>query len=343
MQLPGGGDELFCARLIQNHPLSGVRRAKASSGNSTTDDDSNSGDDGDANVSTTIQAKVLRCPVQACGPNNTCLQNRTGPVCGYCQAGFVMETAGCSNEVCPSEEELAPWRYALMVSVGTVVLLLYIGLACRPVLPELDWLIARALQGLVGMGSACVCFRDTHGDTGEGAGEIMGLATSFMNGGRWFLGNLKQGGAWWKENQAGQYLKILITYFQILGSFTMFTIQWPDIAFTMITSFKTAVKFELVQMPGLSCVLAGYSSFENTLYMYTIGPLIFIIALALPMLAAIFRGYKKSGSYRWRHSQDKFWTKCVLVCVYVCACACVLINKYCITCLFVCQNECLSI
>ena len=114
-----------------------------------------------------------------------------------------------------------------------------------------------------------------------------------------------------------------LTYFQILGSFTMFTIQWPPIAYTMIVWFKQNFKFELLQMPGLSCVLAGYSSFENTLFMYTIGPLIFIVALALPMLAAIVRGYRASGSYRWRHSQDKFWTKCVLLCVCVCVCVCV--------------------
>ena len=62
-QLPGGGDELFCARLIQNNPLSGVRRAKASSGKSTTGDDSNSADDSNENVSATLQAKVWRCPV----------------------------------------------------------------------------------------------------------------------------------------------------------------------------------------------------------------------------------------------------------------------------------------
>ena len=234
-----------------------------------------------------------------------------------------METAGCSNKVCPSEEELAPFRYTLFVCVGIGIGLLYIGLACRPVLPELDWLIVRLLQGFVGLTSTLSCFKDTQGDAGDGAGEIAGLFTSFMDGCRWFLGKIKQGGAWWKENQSGQYLKIIMTYFQILGSFTMFTIQWPPIAYTMIVWFKQNFKFELLQMPGLSCVLAGYSSFENTLFMYTIGPLIFIVALALPMLAAIVRGYRASGSYRWRHSQDKFWTKCVLLCVCVCVCVCV--------------------
>ena len=233
-----------------------------------------------------------------------------------------METAGCSNKVCPSEEELAPFRYTLFVCVGIGIGLLYIGLACRPVLPELDWLIARLLQGVFGLTSTLSCFKDTQGDAGDGAGEIAGLFTSFMDGCRWFLGKIKQGGAWWKENQSGQYLKIIMTYFQILGSFTMFTIQWPPIAYTMIVWFKQNFKFELLQMPGLSCVLAGYSSFENTLFMYTIGPLIFIVALALPMLAAIVRGYRASGSYRWRHSQDKFWTKCVLLCVCVCVCVC---------------------
>ena len=47
-------------------------------------------------------------------------------------------------------------------------------------------------------------------------------------------------------------VQILVTYFQILGSFTMFSITWPRIAYTMISWFESTFKFEVLQMPGFS-------------------------------------------------------------------------------------------
>ena len=47
-------------------------------------------------------------------------------------------------------------------------------------------------------------------------------------------------------------VQILVTYFQILGSFTMFSITWPRIAYKMISWFESTFKFEVVQMPGFS-------------------------------------------------------------------------------------------
>jgi hypothetical protein len=47
-------------------------------------------------------------------------------------------------------------------------------------------------------------------------------------------------------------VQILVTYFQILGSFAMFSITWPQIAYNMIAIFESTFKFEVVQMPGFS-------------------------------------------------------------------------------------------
>ena len=125
--------------------------------------------------------------------------------------------------------------------------------------------------------------------------------------------------AWAKQNHAPQFGKILVTYFQVLGSFTMFTIEWPDISLTMIVGLKSVFKFELMQMPSLSCILQGYSSFTYTLHLYTIGPLVFMALFLLPVAAAVLRGYyqhSRNGlqeGYRWRHTLDKFWTNMMFV------------------------------
>lgn len=48
----------------------------------------------------TIRANILRCPSKSCGPNNVCLNNRTGPLCGYCSPGFAMKPEGGCSKVC---------------------------------------------------------------------------------------------------------------------------------------------------------------------------------------------------------------------------------------------------
>ena len=75
--LPGGGDDLFCARPIQRQ------------GHTTSSLDGN-----DSRV------HIVRCPTGACASNNTCLTNRTGPgVPSPCLNAFVLPTihfhSGC--------------------------------------------------------------------------------------------------------------------------------------------------------------------------------------------------------------------------------------------------------
>lgn len=137
-KLQGGGDDLFCARAsARNRSDSSTRRKGGSSSTTSSSATSNEDAQEEGNVSeiTTIQVVVLRCPVGACAPNNTCLQNRTGPVCGYCAAGFVMEADGCSAKICASEQDLAPWRNAFISLMAVFAFLLYLALSCRPVLP----------------------------------------------------------------------------------------------------------------------------------------------------------------------------------------------------------------
>ena len=102
------------------------------------------------------RARLLTCQPRSCGASNVCLQNRTGismdtcihvhvymymhmyiytcvcihvffiyfyaytstgPLCGYCNEGYAMTTAGCSAEQCQSEKVLAPWRAVLIFLV----------------------------------------------------------------------------------------------------------------------------------------------------------------------------------------------------------------------------------
>jgi hypothetical protein len=56
------------------------------------------GDSRRSAVETTKVASILRCySAGACAKNNHCLQNRTGPLCGVCSAGYAMTSEGIRN------------------------------------------------------------------------------------------------------------------------------------------------------------------------------------------------------------------------------------------------------
>jgi hypothetical protein len=190
---------------------------------------------------------------------------------------------------------------------GILFFLVYLLLSCRPVLPELDFLIARMMQGIMGLLGGLVCVGDSQDDAG-GVGELAEMFTAIAGMFGWVVVKIKSLGQWYKENYVGQFFKILLTYFQILGSFTMFTIEWPAIALTMIVYFKNIGKVaDIFTLPNISCILAGYSDFDSTLKMYTLAPLVLIFMMSWPIILAAspLRGYKKQGHYRWRHTLDR--------------------------------------
>ena len=159
------------------------------------------------------------------------------------------------------------------------------------------------------------CIGDSQDDAG-GVGELTEMFTAIFGMFGWLMTKLKSLGQWYKENYVGQFLKILLTYFQILGSFTMFTIEWPQVALDLIVYFKNIGKIaDIFTLPNISCILAGYSDFDSTLKLYTLAPLVLIFMMSWPVLLAAspLRGYKSDGHYRWRHTLDRFWTNVMFV------------------------------
>ena len=231
-----------------------------------------------------------------------------------------MNVDGCSAQPCPPEEELSKLRVGVMSFAGFVFVVAWIALAARPVLPEWDYLIARLMQGVISGLSGFICIDDAQGDVGEGAGEVLGMVSTVVASGSWLLSKIGSAHAFWKRNQGGQFLKIIVTYIQVLGSFTVFTVEWPSIFFEMLAKLKVIAKIDIIQLNGLSCLFVGVD-FVQQLMTYTVGPLIFLASLALPLPMAWLRGYTRNSgrhgclgrfseaenSFRWRQTLDKFW------------------------------------
>lgn len=71
MRLPGGGDELFCARRIPPKKWEVQEARRQGEGG---DKSAENGAQNSSSIDDSTSVMVIRCPVGACGPNNTCLQ-----------------------------------------------------------------------------------------------------------------------------------------------------------------------------------------------------------------------------------------------------------------------------
>ena len=91
-----------------------------------------------------------------------------------------------------------------------------------------------------------------------------------------------------------QYIKIYISFFQVLSSFLTFHVTWPALLLSTMAWVKGTLFLDIVQLPGLSCLWVGVD-FQQRLLTYTLGPLLVVCAFLVPILCAILLKYRKSN------------------------------------------------
>ena len=159
------------------------------------------------------ESKIFKCPPGACSDSNQCLQNRSGPVCGTCSIGYAMTTQGCSPQSCP-DDQVSPYRLALIVIGSVVGFITYLLIAWRAVFPEIDYVLARILEGIAGLISQLV--RVGYNNRGpeeiqeEDAEETAGLMTAVSGGAGLALAKFELLKQKWEQIHGRQYMKIFV-------------------------------------------------------------------------------------------------------------------------------------
>ena len=102
-----------------------------------------------------------------------------------------------------------------------------------------------------------------------------------------------------------------VTHCQILGSFSMYNVRWPSSLLTASQMSAGSFKFDVLSLPGLACLWVEIS-FQHVLFTYTLGPLLFVALLGIPVVVALARGLKaqeeNEGEHRrWSQTLDIFW------------------------------------
>ncbi len=156
-----------------------------------------------------VSVEVYRCLPGACSENNSCFSNRTGPVCGLCPPGWALTTNGC--ELCPEEQIVSRLR-AGVYAVGILLLFTsWILLSWRPLIPQIDDIIAKLFNGIL----MCFSFLSCAGSAQELRGSRTDLGNSINNLGT-SLNVLCQDLGMKDATDFLKILKLLTSYFQVV-------------------------------------------------------------------------------------------------------------------------------
>jgi len=246
------------------------------------------------------QAVVFQCRPGVCAGNNTCKSNRTGGKCGLCPAGFAKSGTSCS--MCPAEEELQTWRHAAISLFGLVFGILYLIFCWRPLLPMLDFFGSRLASCC---GSPFLLLLGMRDDGTEVANAIRPLFSAFSA----IVRTIKSWGV-------PQYLKIFFTFLQVTTSFTNLHVKWPSAVMSFLSSLSF-FNFNFLDVPGANCLWLTVTWRENLMAM-TLGPLVLLAALGLPVICAYVLGHTQRWPEQavktWAATEERFWNNALLLC-----------------------------
>jgi Ca2+-binding EF-hand superfamily protein len=229
----------------------------------------------EANLNKVFQP--YKCPnPESCLTENECAKNRTGVACGKCRKHYVMQAGSCIP--CPIRpwKEVVMWRWIFSIVVAAILAFVWFLLCWAPLFGmtaegyiEL-WFggLVRKVKGLMKLKQNA---EKVAGATAKAKERLADMSSKLSD-----MDNVQF---------VQQYAKILIGYFQVVGSFVSFKVVWPGVLGSCIAFLSDAAdlfKIDLLELPNLSCTWASVS-YEHKTYFKLIFPLVVIFFMSIPV------------------------------------------------------------
>jgi hypothetical protein len=222
-------------------------------------------------------------------------------VCGLCPSGWAMTSTGCMS--CPEERELAPYRNAAIAIFAVFCFLAWFVLSWKPMFPT------KVQNEIDQKGAKISKLKEKIQDWSKRIKSWQKILNKYRKKFKGLLGKdaqdqLKS----LTRDRITQYLKLYISFSQVVSSFLTFHVQWPSLLLSTMAWIKGTLFLDIVQLPGLSCLWAGVN-FEQKLFTYTLGPLVVVAAFLVPVVFAWAAGYsrKKELAPVWDALSDAAW------------------------------------
>jgi len=197
-------------------------------------------------------------------------------VCGLCPPGWALTGSGCNS--CPDQKELTPLKNTAISIFTVVCAVIWYFFSWRPLTSDSDTANSTDQRS-----SKCdvVALR-------KQATKAKDALKSAYD----FLFKRDSDSDFWKDivPLIAPYLKLYVTFFQILSSFMTFGVTWPPLLLSMMKWLKSTIFLDVLTLPGLSCLWNGVS-FKSRLLTYTLAPLAVIFCLILPVCYSYLRSW----------------------------------------------------
>jgi hypothetical protein len=102
-----------------------------------------------------------------------------------------------------------------------------------------------------------------------------------------------------------QFVKLYFSYFQVLGSFCNFRLDWPPIVGNLLIWVRAVFHLDIMWMP-LAC-LWNEISFLTRLGINTVGAMLVIAILLVPVATASMMAIPNKAPSTWNRIVDLFW------------------------------------
>ena len=252
---------------------------------------------------------VYKCPPAACGPNNTCAEGRTGPVCGLCLPGWAMSSGGCQR--CPTDPSAyqAAATGIAVAGILTLSILLYI-FSLRPLFDNTASDFVEEVKE-----QATDQALDSMADNPEiaGAPSVGQRLKAYCKILIVYAGKLKQAIISLRLQLEKiriliianllslGFVKVVLGFFQVLSTFSRsFSVAWP-IKLSQIFSGSAILSFNFLELPGPSCITTNISH-KGKMIIFTIFPFCVIALLMIaPCISWLF------CPSRMERVKDSFW------------------------------------
>jgi hypothetical protein len=218
-----------------------------------------------------------------------------GQVCGKCPLGWALIAKGCNE--CPPEEQLAPLRNAVMAIFVLICLIIWYIVSWRPLFSDVRGVTLKEVKGKLTKVQGIIQ-------------SIKSLPEKMANMRDRIYQNLGDDIQVQLEgltrDRMIQYLKLYITYFQVVSSFLTFSVKWPDLLRSSMVWIKSTLFLDILQLPGFACLWTGIA-FTQQLLTYTLGPLVVSLCLVMPCIFGWLAGYRDKKPAQWEAASNAAW------------------------------------
>jgi Ca2+-binding EF-hand superfamily protein len=235
----------------------------------------------EANLNKVFQP--YKCPdPETCLTKNDCANNRTGVACGKCREHYARQAGTCIP--CPVRpwKEVVMWRWIFSIVVAVILVFVWFLLCWAPLFGmtakgyiEL-WFggLIRKVKGLMKLKQNA---EKVAGDTAKAKERLADMSSKISD-----MDNMQF---------VQQYAKILIGYFQVVGSFVTFKVVWPFFlgsCIAFLSDVADLLKIDLLELPNLSCTWLSVS-YEHKTYFKLIFPLVVIVFMSIPVAVSLLQ------------------------------------------------------